>query len=108
MVTAARTETEWDAFACAAQTELSGVVPFHWACEFPDVFLEGDGFDAVVGNPPYVRHELLARVKPVLKSAFDVFDGTADLYVYFYESGLRLLRGRRLSFIVTNKWMKSG
>jgi hypothetical protein len=33
----------------------------------------------------------------------------ADLYVYFYELGLRVLRpGGRLSFIVTNKWMKAG
>jgi CheY-like chemotaxis protein len=33
----------------------------------------------------------------------------ADLYVYFYELGLRVLRpGGLLSFIVTNKWMKAG
>ena len=33
----------------------------------------------------------------------------ADLYVYFYELGLRVLKpGGRLSFIVTNKWMKAG
>ena len=33
----------------------------------------------------------------------------ADLYVYFYELGMRLLKpGGRLSFVVTNKWMKAG
>ena len=33
----------------------------------------------------------------------------ADLYVYFYELGLRVLKpGGRLSFVVTNKWMKAG
>ena len=37
------------------------------------------------------------------------FDGVADLYVYFYELGLRLLRpGGRLSFVVTNKWLRAG
>ena len=33
----------------------------------------------------------------------------ADLYVYFYELGLRLLRpGGRLSYVVTNKWLRAG
>ena len=33
----------------------------------------------------------------------------ADLYVYFYELGLSLLKpGGRLSYVVTNKWMKAG
>ena len=37
------------------------------------------------------------------------FHGMADLYVYFYELGLRVLKpGGLLSFIVTNKWMKAG
>ena len=51
-----------------AALELRDVVPFHWACEFPDVFIEGHGFDAVVGNPPYVRQEILSPIKPLLKS----------------------------------------
>ena len=33
----------------------------------------------------------------------------ADLYVYFFEQGLRLLRpGGRLSYVVTNKWLRAG
>src|SRR5690606_27919929 len=40
---------------------------------------------------------------------YRAYHGMADLYVYFYELGLRVLRtGGLLSFIVTNKWMKSG
>ena len=40
---------------------------------------------------------------------YRTFDGVADLYVYFYELGLRLLRpGGRLSFVVTNKWLRAG
>ncbi|MBY6244021.1 Eco57I restriction-modification methylase domain-containing protein [Methylosinus sp. Sm6] len=88
----------------------------HWEISFPNVWSnllsvepEG-GFDAVIGNPPYVRQELLSEdVKRALKKSYDAFDEMADLYVYFYEQGLRLLRpGGRLSYVVTNKWLKAG
>ncbi len=80
----------------------------NWQAAFPEVFGQG-GFDVVVGNPPYVRQEWLGDYKPYLQSTFMAFHGMADLYVYFYELGVRLLKqGGLLSFIVTNKWMKSG
>jgi hypothetical protein len=88
----------------------------HWEIGFPNVWSnllsaepEG-GFDAVIGNPPYVRQELLGdEVKRALKKSYAAFDGMADLYVYFYEQGLKLLRpGGRLSYVVTNKWLKAG
>ena len=79
-----------------------------WEDAFPDVFA-GGGFDVVVSNPPYVRQELLSAVKPYLAAHYASYHGMADLYVYFYELGMRLLRpGGRLSYIVTNKWMKAG
>ena len=63
----------------------------------------------VVGNPPYVRQEWLSDYKPYLQTAYKAYHGMADLYVYFYELGLNVLKpGGLLSFIVTNKWMKSG
>jgi len=44
-----------------------------------------------------------------LKSAYASYSGMADLYVYFYEQGLKLLRpGGRMSYVVTNKWLKAG
>src|SRR5436190_24062482 len=89
---------------------------FHWHLEFPEVFFDrygeplGDaaGFDAVIGNPPYVRQEQLAPLKPYLQDAYpETYHGAADLYVYFYQQGLRLLRqGGRMSYIVTNKWLR--
>ena len=79
-----------------------------WQAAFPEVFAQG-GFDVVVANPPYIRQEWLTDYKPYLQSAYKAYHGMADLYVYFYELGLRLLKpGGLLSFIVTNKWMKSG
>jgi hypothetical protein len=80
---------------------------FDWHAAFPEVFAAG-GFDAVVGNPPYVRQELLSAFKPYLLEHFETFHGMADLYVYFYERRVKLLKpGGRLSFVVTNKWMKA-
>lgn len=81
---------------------------FKWSEAFAPVFQHG-GFDVVVGNPPYVRQELLSPIKPYLAANYSSYDGIADLYVYFFELGLRVLRpGGRLGFIVTNKWMRAG
>ncbi len=80
---------------------------FTWKSAFPEVFDKG-GFDVVIGNPPYVRQEWISPFKPYLEQHFKSFHGTADLYVYFYELGMRVLRpGGRLSFVVTNKWLKA-
>lgn len=83
---------------------------FDWKQAFPEVFADSrGGFDIVIGNPPYVRQEWIREYKPYFEKHYDAYDGVADLYVYFYELGLNLLRpGGRLGFIVTNKWMKSG
>ncbi|HRJ62301.1 MAG TPA: Eco57I restriction-modification methylase domain-containing protein, partial [Azospirillaceae bacterium] len=79
-----------------------------FAARFPQAFEQG-GFDVVIGNPPYVRQELIGDAKPFLQKRYRAFHGMADLYVYFYERGLELLRpGGRLSYVVTNKWLKAG
>lgn len=68
-----------------------------------------EGFDVVLGNPPYVRQELLRDYKEHWKARFSAYDGVADLYVYFFELGLGLLKpGGRLGFVVANKWLKAG
>lgn len=81
---------------------------FDWERAFPEVMADG-GFDVVLGNPPYVRQELLSPFKPYLQTHYACYDGVADLYVYFYERGVKLLKsGGMLSYIVTNKWLRSG
>lgn len=88
----------------------------NWQVAFPGVWTRWEsaelhgGFDVILGNPPYVRQELIKAYKPQLKRAFpESYDGSADLYVYFYDQGLRLLKpGGRLSYVVTNKWMRAG
>ena len=100
--------------AAAARVAEHGF--FHWEIGFPNVWSQiasvapRGGFDAIIGNPPYVRQELLGEeVKRALKADYAAWDGMADLYVYFYEQALRLLKpGGRLSFVVTNKWLRAG
>ena len=65
---------------------------FDWPKEFPNVFDVG-GFDVVIGNPPYVRYQDIAKgLKTYVKSHYKTFAGRADLYVYFYERAHELLR----------------
>jgi hypothetical protein len=89
---------------------------FHWELEFPEIFFEPDGtpkgeragFDAIVGNPPYVRQEKLSSDKPFYRDHYEIYHGTADLFVYFFEQGLRLLRpGGRLAYISSNSWLRA-
>ncbi|MDR1482379.1 MAG: Eco57I restriction-modification methylase domain-containing protein [Synergistaceae bacterium] len=66
-------------------------------------------FDYVVGNPPYVRQELISE--PLLseyRSLFKTMYDRADLYVPFMERSLSLLNsGGILGFICSDRWMKN-
>ncbi len=67
-----------------------------------------EGFDIVIGNPPYVRQEHIKHLKEQFKPQYECFTGTADLYVYFYERGLKLLRDQGiLTFISSNKYFRA-
>jgi len=64
-------------------------------------------FDCVVGNPPYIRHEIIdSKLKEEYKRVFSTFKYRADLYVLFYEKSLKLLSHNGfLSFICSNRWL---
>lgn len=85
---------------------------FEWRFEFPEVLNDqGDfvGFDVVIGNPPYIRQEELGDIKPYLQEHYKTYAGTADLYVYFVERALTIMRtGAAFSYIIPNKWMRAG
>jgi hypothetical protein len=82
--------------------------PFDWQAAFPRVFAEG-GFDGVVGNPPYVRMELIKPIKPYLEKHYVVAADRADLYAYFFERGVRLLKdGGRLGYISSSTFFRTG
>jgi hypothetical protein len=80
---------------------------FDWNSEFPAIMKSG-GFDAVIGNPPYVRQESLSEFKEYFENHYEAFDGTADLYAYFMEKGVKLLRdGGLLSIIVSSSFLRT-
>jgi hypothetical protein len=68
-----------------------------------------DGFDVVVGTPPYMRQHSLAAYREHLQAVYPkTHHKSADLFVYFFDRGISLLKpGGRLGFIVTNKWLRS-
>lgn len=104
---------------------------FLWEIDFAEVFATKGGFDIVIGNPPYVRQELIAppledksryteeewkklkkeykdRLESSVKSIWKnvKIDKKSDLYVYFYYHGLSLLReGGIFCFINSNSWL---
>ena len=81
---------------------------FKWRLAFPQIFADG-GFDIVIGNPPYVRMELIKPFKPYLESRYEVVADRADLYAYFFELGVRLLkRGGRLGYISSSTFFRTG
>lgn len=73
--------------------------PFHWALEYPEVFLrDSGGFDAIVGNPPFLGGQ---RITGTMGTAFRNYlveylaegvRGSADLVAYFFLQAYRLIR----------------
>ena len=85
---------------------------FEWRIEFPEVLDEEgnfEGFDCIIGNPPYIQLQKMGTDADALqKMNYDTYERTGDIYCLFYEMGMKLLRkGALLSFITSNGWMKS-
>ena len=87
------------------EDERRRINAFDWETGFPEVFKAG-GFDAVIGNPPYVRpHNIPEETKQYLWKAYKTFVAKSDLYSCFMERAISLVRnGGRLSFIVPKTW----
>jgi hypothetical protein len=87
--------------------EIRHINPFDWEAEFPEIMAAG-GFDAVIGNPPYVRQETLGDQKKYFQQNYRVYHGIADLYTYFIERGMSLLKPNGVfCYIVANKWLRA-
>ena len=75
------------------------------------MFGVSDGFDIVIGNPPYIQLQSTGGKLGKLyeKLGYSSFDSKGDIYCLFYERGWQLLkRDGHLCFITSNKWMRAG
>ena len=80
--------------------------PIVWEKIFQKVQLSG-GFDIIIGNPPYIRQERIREFKIYL-TPYKTFTPTADLYIYFFEKGIDLLRPHGiLTFITSNSFLRT-
>ena len=73
-----------------------------------------DGFDIVIGNPPYIQlqsaFDLSKKYADLYKGLnYKTFDRMGDIYCLFYERGIQLLKSNgHLCYISSNKWMRAG
>lgn len=88
---------------------------FHWELEFPEVFYEegaqkvNPGWDAVVGNPPYVssrNDDFFIEAKQYIEATFYQTFYQVDLYYLFMESAQKLTKSY-WSYIVPDPWLGS-
>jgi len=109
---------EYDEDALTDDTHFANLNPLDWSAAFPAVF-EAGGFDALIGNPPYIRIQNMVRYSPreVQYYQSDASPYTCaqsdnfDKYSLFIERGLALLKPTgRLGYIVPHKFfsLKSG
>ncbi len=94
--------TTWDPFSHFASSWFDS----EW------MFGIKEGFDVVIGNPPYLRIQGIQEVNPELALKYKQFyrsaTGAFDLYVLFLELGLRLVNKRGiLNYILPHKWVNS-
>ncbi|HOW96739.1 MAG TPA: TaqI-like C-terminal specificity domain-containing protein [Kiritimatiellia bacterium] len=84
--------------------DLMRVHAFDWDIQFAEI-MKGGGFDAVIGNPPYVRMEEFAPIRKYLRSHYKAHEERADVYIYFLEKTLSLIGNTGLiAMIVSNKF----
>ena len=65
------------------------------------------GFDVVIGNPPYVRAELLGGFRENLEANYKVYNPAGDLFSYFYEKSFKLLKTKGLFGFISNTFDKT-
>ena len=91
------------------------------AADFFDPYIMfgiSDGFDAVIGNPPYIHLQKMKSRDPKSwefykenskKLGFETYEAKGDLYTLFYEKGMdQIKKDGLLAFITSNKWMRAG
>jgi hypothetical protein len=94
------------------EAEQRRINAFDWQTEFREIMQAG-GFDAVIGNPPYIRIQTMKEWAPVEVEHYkqryvSASKGNYDIYVLFVERGLSLLNQHgRLGYILPNKFFNA-
>ncbi len=91
------------------ERKLAALSPFDWAEEWPEVFTAG-GFDAVIGNPPYVGFNDYSGVeKAWFAFAYpEIYNLKNDLLYYFVGRGVQILRtGGKLGYVTSRFWKEA-
>jgi Eco57I restriction-modification methylase len=81
---------------------------FLWHLWFKDVF-DDNGFDIVIGNPPYIQLQKMGEEADILQqSKYKTFTKSSDIYCLFFELGNNLLKPEgNLIYITSNSWLRS-
>ncbi|MGE0086505.1 MAG: N-6 DNA methylase [Desulfococcaceae bacterium] len=90
------------------EEEIYRINAFDWESEFPDI-MKADGFDAVIGNPPYVftREKGVAECdKNYFYSHYKFSQYQINTFILFIEKGFNLLKCKSsFGFIIPNNWL---
>ncbi len=94
-----------------AMNEITGGrVHFDFKVYFSELFHEeGDGFDIVIANPPYINSRTMSATDPItrqfVQSVYKYTKGSWDIYIAFFELGFRILSKEGcLTYITPDKW----
>jgi adenine-specific DNA-methyltransferase len=91
--------SQWDPYD---QNKYADFIDLMWMFEMEQ------GFDIIIGNPPYVSIQRMDDTSALRKANFETFEKTGDLYSLFYEQGINLLRENGiLCYITSNKWINA-
>lgn len=92
--------------------DVTEIKPFDVWADFPEVFVNNNGFSYIVGNPPYVETKHFKAAHPLmhdyLSEKYNSFEGKADLSVLFIEKCIDLLKPNgKLGFIIQRRWFRT-
>jgi hypothetical protein len=103
---------KWDELRTVAASLRAGahsITPFHWETEFPEVFSRDNcGFDAVVGNPPFLGG---SKIEPSFGRSYAAWllqsspgaHGKSDLVAFFFRRAFSIIRlGGTFGLVATN------
>lgn len=103
-----------DEFEQIAAKERRGQTMFHWPLEFPEVIVKLGGFDAFVGNPPFLGGSQLSEMlggpsyQEWLKRCHDEAFGNADLAAYFFRRAFSMFRSNSTFGLLATKTISEG